>query len=149
MKVIEFPYQTGVRLTPQPGWQVQPQPIRLRASQTESLAEFLGIINDPEFQRSVGRILATEAFGGNADIPVSPIETAAYRRSAFDEAGRVFDFLLESARLNHRDRQAANQQRDLQRRMFARNVSDDAAVAVQHLLPPQKKCHVQSIAAAR
>jgi len=145
MNVIEFPSQTGARLTARSSWRVQPQPIRIRPPQRETLAEFLGIINDPEFQKSVGRILAAEAFGENPDVQFavepdhptkvgSSIAAAAFGRSSFDEAGRVFDFLLESARLDRRDRQAANQQREYQRRMFARHVSGDAVTAMRQLM---------------
>jgi hypothetical protein len=122
MKVIEFPKQTGARLTARPCWRVQPPPIRIRPNKRETLAEFLDIVCDPEFQKSVGRILAAEAFGENQDTQFA------------DEAGRVFDFLLETARFDPRDRQAAAHQREYHRRKFVRNVSDEAVNAMRQLL---------------
>src|SRR5215831_12333086 len=144
MNVIEFPSQTGGRLNPRANWRSQPPPISLRPPRRESLEEFLGIVTDPEFLKSVGRILAAEAFGGDPHLPF-PIEIAAYRRSAYDQAGNVFDFLLETARFNHRDRQAADQQREFQRRMFARNASAAATAAMQQLLAQDKGRRSQPI----
>ncbi len=136
MTVIEFPSQSGVRLKPRPGWRVQPPPIHLRPRRRETLAEFLGVVTDPEFQKSIGRILAAEAFGENPDMQFTAEaeEIAAYRRAAYDEAGRVFDFLVETASLDPRDRRCADQQREYQRRTFARNVSGEAVGAMKVLL---------------
>jgi hypothetical protein len=146
MKVIEFPKQTGARLAHQQGWRVQPPPIRIQPAKRETLPEFLGIVSDPEFQKSVGRILAAEAFSaGQAGMNRSSTE-GVYRRCGYGEAGRVFDFLLETARFDHRDRQAAAQQYEYHRRKFARHVSAEAVNALRQLLAQGKGWQTEPVA---
>ena len=157
MKVIEFPKQTGARPTYQPGWRVQPPPAQIRPPKRETLSEFLGIITDPEFQASVGRILAADAFdenqvtqfaaeSGKAGAEDWSSMAGIYRRCAYDEAGRLFDFLLESAPMDRRNRHAAMQQCEYHRRKFARSVSAEAVTAMRDLTAQAKGWPPEAVA---
>jgi len=127
--LVEFP---GPRKAP-----VQPRCTPPRKK--DDIQEFLDIVSNTEFQKAVGRILAADVFGANPDMLFTAHATrketgadawlgiaGAYRKCANIEAGRIFDFLRESAGLD--------QQFDLQRRKFSQSVAAAAVETMQQLL---------------